>query len=223
MKIKTFIAAAAVVVGVAASGFASAAMYKWEGSNDVGASIDFIGAPINLVTFPNLGAFDFVITRSDDGSLDGLKGLITTSGFNVGAITVLGGLEIAPVTGTGTVSIFDGTDTLTADLQFDEISSFKNSVGLSYSTLVNLTNVLYSGTNAGLLAVRNSIDPALSIAATFVPNRPLTELLTNNPGTITTSYAVAFSGQPVPEPSTVALLTVGLGVGGFSLARGRRR
>lgn len=223
MKIKAFIAAAAVVVGVATSGFASAAMYKWEGASDVGASIDFVGAPSNLVTFPNIGAFDFVVTRSDDSSLDGLKGHITTGGFNVGMITITGGLQVAPVTGTGTVSIFDGLDTLTADLQFDEISSFNNSVGLSFSTLVNLTNVSYSGSNAGLLAVLNSIDPALSIAATFVPNRPLTDLLTNNPGTITTSYALAFSGHPVPEPSTVALLTVGLGLVGFSVTRARRR
>lgn len=224
MKIKTFFAAVAVAASLAASGYASAAMYKWEGANDVGASINFLGSPLNQVTFPNVGVFDFVITRSDDMSLDGLKGTISTSGFSVGPITtVIGGLEIASVIGTGTFLVFDGVDSLTADLKFDEISSYKNSVGLSFSSLVNLTNVAYSGSNAGLLAVLNSIDPAISIAATFVPNKPLTELFTKNPGEIATSYAVAFSGQPVPEPSTVALLSVGLGMVGFSLARARRR
>lgn len=222
MKIR-LLATAAVAAGLAVSGLSSAAVYTFQGANDVGAGITFAGDPSRSIAFPNLGTFDFVITNSADGTATGLKGNLSGApNFTVGAITTIGGLQLAPVTGTGTFSIFDGSTTLTADITFDEVSSFGTSVGLSFSTLINLSNISYSGSNAGLLSVVNSIDPSLTVAATFNPGKSLTQLMTPSAET-STSYAIAFAGQPVPEPSTMALLTIGLGMVGFSLARGRRR
>ncbi len=223
MKIKTFLAAAAVAAGLATSGLSSAAVYTFQGANDVGAGISFLGSPARTISFPNLGTFDFVITNSSDGAVTGLKGNMNGGpAFNVGPVFTFGPLQTASVTGTGFFSIFDGVNTLTADVKFDEIVSIGTTVGLSFSTTINMSNVAYTGSNTGLLAVLNSIDPSLTIAATFNPGKSLTQLMKKGAEN-TTSYAIAFAGQPVPEPSTMALLTVGLGMVGFSLARGRRR
>ena len=222
MKIKSVLVAAAVAAGLVASSFASAAVYTFNGSNTVASSITFLGDPTRVIAFPNAGPFDFIINASSDGSLNGLPGNLNGSGFSVGAITVFGPLQVAPVTGTGTFSVFDGFNTLTADVTFDTVSTFSSTVGLEFSTGINLSNIVYSGSNPGLLAVASSIDPTLTIAATFVPARSLTQLMKKGSEN-STSYAIAFAGQPVPEPSTMALLTVGLGMVGFSLARARRR
>lgn len=223
MKIKSFIAAAAVAAGLATSGLSSAAVYSFNGSNDVGAGISFLGDPARTISFPNLGTFDFVITSSSDGSVTGLKGSLSGApAFTVGSVATLGPLQGAAVAGIGTFSIFDGVNTLTADITFDQVISVGTTVGLDFSTVINMGNIAYTGSNAGLLNILNSIDPSLTIAATFNPAKSLTQLMAPRAEN-TTSYAIAFSGQPVPEPSTMALLTVGLGMVGFSLARARRR
>ena len=223
MKLQSFVATAAVAIGLAAAGPSSAAVYTFTGANDVGAGISFLGDPARTISFPNLGTWDFVITSSSDGVLPGLKGNISGGpAFTVGPVVVFGPLQTASVSGVGSFSIFDGVDTLTADVTFDEIISIGTSVGLSFSTSVNLSNVSYSGSNAGVLSVLNTIDPSITIAATFNPGKSLTQLMAKGSEN-SASYAIAFAGQPVPEPSTLALLTVGLGMVGFSLARVRRR
>ena len=63
MKIKSYLAAATVVAGLVASSFASAALYTFDGSSVVGASIKFIGSggpgPIGSISFPDgAGGFD---------------------------------------------------------------------------------------------------------------------------------------------------------------------
>ena len=223
MKIKTFLAAAAVAAGLATSGLSSAAVYSFVGAADVGAGISFLGDPARTISFPNLGTFDFVITSSSDGVVTGLKGNMNAGpAFTIGPVSTIGALQTASVAGTGFFSIFDGTDTLTADVTFDELVSIGTTVGLSFSTSINMSNVAYTGSNTGLLKVLNSIDPSLTIAASFNPARSLKQLMKKGAEN-TTAYSLAFAGQPVPEPSTMALLTVGLGMVGFSLARGRRR
>ncbi len=146
MKIKTFLAAVAVAAGVAAPGLSSGAVYRFQGGSDVDAGITFLGDPARTISFPNLGTFDFVITNSADGTTTGLKGNISGSpAFDVGLITTIGGLQLAPASGSGSISVFDGSTTLTANLTFDEVTTFGTSIGLSFSTLVNVSNVIYSG------------------------------------------------------------------------------
>ena len=231
MKIKSYLAAATVVAGLVASSFASAALYTFDGSSVVGASIKFNGfggntGAIGSISFPDgFGGFDFTINASSTPTVVGLKGNLGPSTLTVlGPISTFGVVQFAGVTGSTAVSIFDGVNTLTADATFDNIVTVGGGTGasLSLSAGFNLSNVLYSGTNAGLQAIVSTIDPTLNLSASFTPGQSLTMLMTKGPSH-QTSYAISFAGQPVPEPSTMALLTVGLGMVGFSLARARRR
>ena len=231
MKIKSYLAAATVVAGLVASSFASAALYTFDGSSVVGASVKFMGfggiaGPIGSISFPDgVGGFDFTINASSAPTVVGLKGNLGPSTLTVlGPISIFGPIQAAGVTGSTAVSIFDGVDTLTADATFDNIVTVGGGTGVSLSLGAgfNLSNVLYSGTNAGLLVIKETIDPTLNLSASFTPGRSLTTLMTKGESN-KTSYAISFAGQPVPEPSTMALLTVGLGMVGFSLARARRR
>lgn len=231
MKIKSYLAAATVVAGLVASSFASAALYTFDGSSVVGASVKFIGfggiaGPIGSISFPDgAGGFDFTINASSAPTVVGLKGNLGPSTLTVlGPISIFGPIQFAGVTGSTAVSIFDGVNTLTADATFDNIVTVGGGTGVSLSLGAgfNLSNVLYSGTNAGLQAIASTIDPTLNLSASFTPGRSLTTLMTKGADN-KTSYAISFAGQPVPEPSTMALLTVGLGMVGFSLARARRR
>ena len=231
MKIKSYLAAATVVAGLVASSFASAALYTFDGSSVVGASVKFIGfggiaGPIGSISFPDgAGGFDFTINASSAPTVVGLKGNLGPSSLTVlGPISTFGPIQFAGVTGSTAVSIFDGVNTLTADATFDNIVTVGGGTGVSLSLGAgfNLSNVLYSGTNAGLQAIASTIDPTLNLSASFTPGRSLTTLMTKGESN-KTSYAISFAGQPVPEPSTMALLTVGLGMVGFSLARARRR
>ena len=231
MKIKSYLAAATVVAGLVASSFASAALYTFDGSSVVGASVKFMGfggiaGPIGSISFPDgVGGFDFTINASSAPTVVGLKGNLGPSSLTVlGPISTFGPIQFAGVTGSTAVSIFDGVNTLTADATFDNIVTVGGGTGVSLSLGAgfNLSNVLYSGTNAGLQAIASTIDPTLNLSASFTPGRSLTALMTKGKDN-KTSYAISFAGQPVPEPSTMALLTVGLGMVGFSLARARRR
>ena len=231
MKIKSYLAAATVVAGLVASSFASAALYTFDGSSVVGASVKFMGfggiaGPIGSISFPDgAGGFDFTINASSAPTVVGLKGNLGPSTLTVlGPISTFGPIQFAGVTGSTAVSIFDGVNTLTADATFDNIVTVGGGTGVSLSLGAgfNLSNVLYSGTNAGLQAIASTIDPTLNLSASFTPGRSLTTLMTKGESN-KTSYAISFAGQPVPEPSTMALLTVGLGMVGFSLARARRR
>ena len=233
MKIKSYLAAATVVAGLVASSFASAALYTFDGSSVVGASIKFIGfggitGPIGSISFPDgAGGFDFTINASSTPTVVGLKGNLGPSSLTVlGPIGIVGPFQFGSVIGSTAVSIFDGVNTLTADATFDNIVTVGGASGtgvsLSMVAGLNLSNVLYSGTNAGLQAIASTIDPTLNLSASFTPGQTLTMLMTKGASN-QTSYAISFAGQPVPEPSTMALLTVGLGMVGFSLARARRR
>lgn len=227
MKIKSFLAAATVAAGLVASSFASAALYTFDGSNVKGSSVKFDGIPFSSISFPDgVGGYDFAINASSAPTTVGLKGNIGPSTLTVtGPIGIIGPFQFASVAGSTFVSIsFSPTDTLTGTATFDNIVTVGGGTGvnLSMTAGLNVTWDPYFGSNAGLMAIATTIDPTLNLAASFTPGKTLTELMAKGASN-KTSYAISFAGQPVPEPSTMALLTVGLGMVGFSLARARRR
>lgn len=224
-KLAATISVVTALGGVAQT--AAAQEYEFDFSSNMLAFITFLGDPQRAIAFPNMGQYDFTVTHSTDGTMNGLQGSITTAGYTVGAITTMGSTQYAPVSGTGVFAISDGTNSLTADLSFAEVFTVSTAVGLSYGTSVNISNFAYSGSNAGLQRVAASAitadpSPVVSVSAQFVPPRSLTQLMMKG-SERSTSYSGSFySAAPIPEPSTYAMLAVGLGMVGFSLARSRR-
>ena len=182
------------------------------------AKIEFKGSPLFSIAFPNAGnGFDFTISNGSDSGFDGLSGNIGGT-FTVGAITINGPMQDAPVTGTGIFSIFDGATTLTAALTWDSIFSVGTTTALNFNAVANLTNVTYAGTNAALQSIVTSIDPTFNLSAQFGRTMSLTQLMTAA-HTTTTTYSGSFAAQPVPEPSTYALMIAGLAVAGVAARR----
>ena len=179
-------------------------------ANNSDASVTFTGTG-DTITFPNLGTYDFTITSSTGASLVGYEGNIGGT-FTVGTITSpVTGLEQAPVTGTGSFSIYDGvSQTLTANLNLENIAVYNGLFGLvNVAGDVNLSSISYSGSNAGLLALANGSNRTMVMTFQFTPvnSKTLTQLMTN--GQVNSS---SYSGSVsvVPEPSTLALLATGL-------------
>jgi hypothetical protein len=181
----------------------------FNGNGGVGGSIQF----------PNASdGFDFVVAGSSDTALVGLKGNITGS-FSIGAISAVGPAQFAPVSNTGTFSIFDGANTLTADLQLLSVGTLGTSVGLNLNGDPNLSNFAYSGGNASLLALSGANDASLVLSGQFSHPTSLLSLTANN-----AVNSAVYSGTlqaTVPEASSYLFLAAGLIAAGFSM-RNRR-
>lgn len=182
------------------------------------AVIRFNGDPTRTITFPAAtDSFDFVI-QSGALALNGLFGNIDGT-FTVGAVTNQGfGIETAPVTGTGTFSIFDGFATLSADVSWSDIFSLGTTLGLNVSGNLNLTNIVYTGTNVELNAMKQDGQGVLTVSAQFVPGMSLSQLMTSN-AVSSTSYSGTYNS--VPEPASMAL--IGMGVMALAARRRNRR
>lgn len=182
------------------------------------AKIRFNGSPALSIAFPNAGdGYDFKTSNGSNAAFDGLNGNIGGI-FNIGAITTSGPVQSASVTGVGTFSIFDGSQTLTADLTWDSIFSMGTVIGLNFNAVANLSNISYSGSNTALQSIVTSFDPTFTLSTQFNTKKSLTQLMTAG-AVNSTTYSGSFSGQPVPEPSTYALMIAGLAVAGVAARR----
>ncbi len=133
--------------------------------------------------------------------------------FTIGAITTDGGTQSAPVTGAGQLMIFDGVDTLTADLDLVDIFTNGAIGGTNVNAVLNSTNVAYTGGEANLLALLGGARTILSFQ--FDVPTSLTTL-----ATVPTQNSFSGTlGTPVviPEPATMGL------VGGILLGLGLMR
>lgn len=172
------------------------------------ASINFSGTA-NGGTFGFQAAdngYDFVITHSSNASLVGLRGNFRGV-FAIGPITTVGPVQGAPVLTSGTLSIFDGASSFTADLAWNSIFSLGTTVGLNADEIPNVTNAAYTGTNSGLIEIFNQTQRTITLSTQFIPSRNLAAL-TANGAFNKNSYSGTFNA--VPEPATMAALALGL-------------
>jgi hypothetical protein len=157
-----------------------------------------------------VGCFSFTTGNNiqiTSGTALGFNGGITGT-FGVGAITPSGSVESANVTGTGLLSIFDGSQTLTADLTWIDIATFGTAGNLNTVGSANLSNIVYGGVNADLLALA-SVGTGINTAS-FQLTSPTS--LTNLFTTSTTVTSTSFSGSitAVPVPAAIWLFGSGL-------------
>jgi hypothetical protein len=175
-------------------------------SNVFGSSISFDGA--GNFSFPNSGTFDFSIVGESGGSAaGGLMGNISGN-YSIGAISTVGSMESAPVTGTGTFSIFDGSTTFLAGLNWISLETTGTTSGtINETAAVNLTGISYSGTNADLMALAAPGSGIATVSFQFIPAQ---DLVTLKQTAENTSYSGTMAGAAVPEPATLSLMGIGL-------------
>jgi hypothetical protein len=182
------------------------------------------GTVINFATnstfnFTSIGGYQFSISSvlGGVGDSEGLDGFLSPGGpFTIGAITVAGGLQSAPVTGTSTLHITDNaTLDLTGTINWVNIATISVAGVLNLNGQVNLTAITYSGTNSDLQALAAAGAGEDVVTFQFVPPQTLTQLTTTGGQT---SYSGSISA--VPEPGTWMLVAMGTGLGVF--LRGRK-
>lgn len=165
-------------------------------ANTSGAHLRFDGH--GGITFtPDAHGYDFQINTVSNGTGDaqGLFGAISGT-FTLGKIT---GNE-APVTGSGVLTIWDGSQNLTANINLSAIDK-PNAFGMvNPHEIVNLTNVHYTGSNADLRALAHDLDPTALLA--LFDTHPLSQLKSGQP--VNTGFSGSLTAA-VPEPGTMTL------------------
>jgi len=179
-----------------------------------GASVEFLNGNFY---FNNNAAngYSLNVTLSN-GNGDSIGNLGAISGvFSIGAVSISGTTESAPVTGSGVMSIFDGSATLTGTVVWNMISTTGTGSTLNVNGVLNLTSITYAGggSDLGALAAAGSAYEVITLQ--FVPAKTLTTLA-NATSPLTTSFSGSITTAVPDGGMTIALLGLALlGVGGL--------
>lgn len=177
------------------------------------ASIHFDGVG-NFSFLPATSGHQFSITRSSgSGDSIGDKGYISGT-WAIGPVVNLGGgVQYAPVTGSGGLTISDGVNTLTANLSWNDMLTVGVGGLINVQGVLNLSDISYGGGQSDLKALAAVGTGTQTLSFTFIPAHNLTYLKG-------TAADTAFSGEltAVPETTTfiagagaLGLLLLGLG------------
>lgn len=189
--------------------------------NNQAVSFDFSSVPTSLIAFDGAGNFSFtpaaptVNFQVDTGTAAGLSGSIGGS-FAIGTVTTVGPTSTAPVTGTGTFTIYDGITPLSASITWDEMSQTGTGSTLNVNGIVNLTSITYTGSNPDLVTLFNDASGYAVLTFQFIPAKTLSYLKTHR-------ISTTFSGSVASTPdggATAGLL--GLSMVGMAAAVRRR-
>lgn len=203
----------AVGAAVAAVSSASALQINYDGSG-TGSTIKFNGDSTFSFT-PVSPANNFTITSTlgGTGSANGLTGSMGGT-FTIGAVTTSGGLSTAPVTGTGTF-VINADSPFTATLTWIDIAQFGGGSTINTQGGINLTNIVYAGTNTDLIALKGSMSTASDVLTfNFVPPISLSALKVTQ---TSTSFSASLAPTVPDGGMTVAML--GLALAGLGLMR----
>lgn len=202
----------ALLVAVTCPVFADVTLVQFTAR--AGSAISFDGASNFSFTGPGFQ----VTSSSPSNGLATLDGSISGT-YTIGAVTIVGPVQTAPVTGSGTFTILDALAVpFTADVQWVNIQTLgtggtANSVGS-----VNLTNFAYAGSNTDLQDLATHNKGIVVATFQFIPAKTLTTLKT-------TSDSTSYSGtlQTVPDGGATLMLLGGALFGIETLRRKLRR
>jgi hypothetical protein len=159
------------------------------------AAINYSNTANCYIYFDGTGRFTFtpgvnnlVVTS---GTASGLFGQLSGT-YTVGAITTSGSVSSAPVTGSGTLTIYDGANTFRATVAWVDIQQVGTGGSLNVSGAANLTGVTYAGTNPDLRALASAGSGSNVLSFHFSPGISLSGL-TNSSSSCQTSFSGSFS------------------------------
>jgi hypothetical protein len=228
-NMKNILSITTVAVGLACAATSSQATLNFAGDNN--AQFNASGSTFQLNPIAGSSTTpQFSFTGADLGLTGWITGAPWTVNMGSLSSTTVGSLtyQQAPVTGGGVLNIFDGVNTLTGNLLWNQIHTFSDGQGgISDSTSVNLTGMVYTGLNANLLALLAGKNGNLNLTFQFSGSSPsLSSIYAGNTGITTASFSGSISSatavSSVPEPSTVvagALLLLPLGVSALRILR----
>jgi hypothetical protein len=183
-----------------------------------GTVVNFAGN--STFSFTSTNGYQFSISSVNGGLGDsvGLNGYLSPGGpFTIGAITISGGFQSAPVTGTSTLHITDALATdLTGSIQWIDIATIGVGGIVNLSGTLNLTGINYPGANSDLGVLKAAGSASDVVTFQFVPAETLTQLAN-------TGGQTSYSGSifAIPEPGTWVLVAMGTVFGVF--LRGRKQ
>jgi hypothetical protein len=190
---------------------------EFDFANTTGASLSFNGTNGTFSFTPDGSGHDFQINSVTGGTGSALNLFGTISGtFTIGTITG----NAAPVTGSGVLTISDGTSNFTADITMSSINKPGTIGMLNPAEVVNLSNMHYSGTNTDLGTFAGGLSPTALFS--FFNSHSLSQLKSGG-STVNTGFSGAMTAI-VPEPGTMILaLAAAPALGGFWVSRRRRK
>lgn len=147
----------------------------------------------------------------------GLFGGVSNGPFTYGPITTLlmPGLtyESADVLGPlGNLYINDGLGyLLTGNVSWVQVATYNYAGAINAALTINLSGLTYSGLNPDLSTLVADSPGSMNLTFQFSPGRTLADLTTGS-GPYDTSYSGSLSvPPPVPEPSSVTYMLLGMG------------
>jgi hypothetical protein len=185
-----------LLAALAVANSLSAVSFNYSSAN--GATINFDGA----------GNFSFTTTPDSFDVTSGSAAGRTGDILGTFAIGVIGGND-APVTGAGSFIVHAADGDLTANLAWVTIS--QNGAGGGLNTLtasVNLSNIVYAGANADLVALKNDGNGVTTLTFQFTSTLTLQQLKSQ---VVTNSFSGTVTSVRVPDGGTsIALLGMAL-------------
>jgi len=198
------------------------------GSRLMADPIDYSNISGSSINFNGTGGFTFTSTGSPSANIQmidstavGLLGNISGS-FTIGTVVVTpppfpNPFHILPTStasagGTGSLVIYDGSTDLTATLTWGDIIQYGGGDALNDTASVDLTNIIYHGTNADLLSLASTGSGINVVTFQFTSQESLAQLKATN---ISTSFSGSMIAA-VPDDGITGLL-IGMGISGIAL------
>ncbi len=205
-----------MVIGLGVARSSKADSIALDISSAVGAGIDFTGTPSGATfVFGDNGLGEsFRITGSSGaGDSIGLFGTISGSfSYTTASIVAVGPVQTAPVASSGgLLTITDSSSiSLTGQIVGVDATTLGTAGGANVGGVINLTDVMYSGTNSDLRELSNDASGSggiVVISFQFASPTSLSALATNG-ADHATSYSGSVVAHSIPEPSSAALAMI---------------